>query len=60
MWLCVSIQWSSFGPVAAFYRASYVMVVNRSFPARTASEVIAYAKANPGKVNFGSQGVGAT
>jgi tripartite-type tricarboxylate transporter receptor subunit TctC len=47
-------------PVAALYRASYVMVVNRSFPARTAAEVIAYAKANPGRINFGSQGVGAT
>src|SRR5262245_10865771 len=47
-------------PVAAFYRASYVMVVNRSFPAKTATETITYAKANPGKINFGSQGVGAT
>src|SRR5215510_13474540 len=41
-------------PVAAFYRSSYVMLVNRSFHAKTATETIAYAKANPGKINFGS------
>jgi len=45
-------------PVASLFRASYVMVVNPSLPAKTVSEFIAYAKANPGKVNMGSQGVG--
>jgi tripartite-type tricarboxylate transporter receptor subunit TctC len=45
-------------PVASLFRASYVMVVNPSLPAKTVSEFIAYAKANPGKVNLGSQGVG--
>jgi tripartite-type tricarboxylate transporter receptor subunit TctC len=35
-----------------------VMVVNPSFPARTVPEFIAYAKANPGKVNFASGGIG--
>jgi hypothetical protein len=34
------------------------MVVNPSLPTKTVSEFIAYAKANPGKVNMGSQGVG--
>src|SRR6201986_446271 len=34
------------------------MVVNPAFPARTGAEFIAYAKAHPGKVNFGSAGVG--
>ena len=34
------------------------MVVNPSFPARTVAEFIAYAKANPGKINFGSAGTG--
>ena len=43
-------------PVASLFRASYVMVVNPSLPAKTVSEFIAYAKANPGKVNMGSQG----
>jgi tripartite-type tricarboxylate transporter receptor subunit TctC len=36
-----------------------VMMVHPSFPARSVSEFIAYAKANPGKINFGSSGNGA-
>jgi tripartite-type tricarboxylate transporter receptor subunit TctC len=34
------------------------MVVNPSFPAKTVPEFIAYAKANPGKINFASGGIG--
>ena len=34
------------------------MVVHPSFPAKTIPEFIAYAKANPGKINFGSAGIG--
>ena len=34
------------------------MVVNPTFPARTVAEFIAYAKTNPGKINFGSGGTG--
>ena len=34
------------------------MVVSPSFPAKTGAEFIAYAKANPGKINFGSAGTG--
>ena len=36
------------------------MVINPSVPARSAGEFIAYAKANPSKINMGSGGVGAT
>src|SRR5262249_35052960 len=45
-------------PVAGFYRVPQVMVVNPTFPAKTVPEFIAYAKANPGKINFGSAGNG--
>ena len=45
-------------PVAGIYRVYQVMVVNPTFPARTVAEFIAYAKANPGKINFGSAGTG--
>ncbi len=45
-------------PVAGIYRVYQVMVVNPAFPARTVAEFVAYAKANPGKINFGSSGTG--
>jgi tripartite-type tricarboxylate transporter receptor subunit TctC len=47
-------------PVAGTDSSPYVMVVSPSFPARTVPEFIAYAKANPGKINMGSNGVGMT
>jgi tripartite-type tricarboxylate transporter receptor subunit TctC len=45
-------------PVAGIMRYPYVMVVNSSFPAKTVPEFIAYAKANPGKINMASAGNG--
>ena len=46
-------------PVASISRETTFMVVNSSFPAKTVPEFIAYAKANPGKINFASGGHGA-
>jgi tripartite-type tricarboxylate transporter receptor subunit TctC len=45
-------------PIASFVRAPYLMVVNPSVPAKTVPELIAYAKANPRKLNMASAGNG--
>jgi tripartite-type tricarboxylate transporter receptor subunit TctC len=45
-------------PVASFVRIPNVMEVNPSVPAKTVAEFIAYAKANPGKINMASSGNG--
>ena len=45
-------------PVASFARAPLVMLVNPSVPAKTVPEFIAYAKANPGKIDMASAGNG--
>jgi tripartite-type tricarboxylate transporter receptor subunit TctC len=45
-------------PVAMIGGTPFVMVVTRSFQAKTIPEFIAYAKANPGKINMASQGNG--
>jgi len=45
-------------PVASIGGAPYVMVVNSSVPAKTVPEFVAYAKANPSKINMGSSGSG--
>jgi tripartite-type tricarboxylate transporter receptor subunit TctC len=45
-------------PVSLIAAPPYVVVVNPSVPATSAAELIAHAKANPGKLTFGSSGVG--
>jgi tripartite-type tricarboxylate transporter receptor subunit TctC len=45
-------------PVVQVARLAYVVVVHPSVPAKTIPELIAYAKANPGKINYGSAGQG--
>jgi tripartite-type tricarboxylate transporter receptor subunit TctC len=45
-------------PVASIAGTSYGMLVNQSFPVKTAPEFITYAKTNPGKINMASAGSG--
>jgi tripartite-type tricarboxylate transporter receptor subunit TctC len=49
----------SFAPVCLVGIAPLLMIANNDFPPRDFKELIAYAKANPGKISFGSSGVGA-
>src|SRR3954449_9831019 len=47
-------------PIAVMTKFPNVLLVRQDFPAKTAQEFIAYVKANPGKVNYASQGPGTT
>ena len=47
-------------PIAGVMSVPNIMVVNPAFPARTVPEFIAYAKANPGKINIANAGNGST
>jgi tripartite-type tricarboxylate transporter receptor subunit TctC len=45
-------------PISLIAAPPYIVVVNPSLPVKTAAELIAYGRANPGKLSFGSSGVG--
>jgi len=51
---------TKFQPVTIMTSIANVLLVRPDFPAKTAKEFIAYVKANPGKVNYASQGIGTT
>jgi tripartite-type tricarboxylate transporter receptor subunit TctC len=51
---------TQFEPVVIMTTVANVLLVRSDFPAKTAQEFIAYAKANPGKINYASQGIGTT
>jgi len=51
---------AAFEPLAIMTRIPNTLVVRTTLPANTLQEFIAYARDNPGKVNFGSQGIGTT
>jgi tripartite-type tricarboxylate transporter receptor subunit TctC len=47
-------------PIAIMSHVPNVVLVRKDFPAQSVQELIAYAKANPGKINYASQGIGTT
>jgi tripartite-type tricarboxylate transporter receptor subunit TctC len=49
-----------FAPVGLFVRTPMAVAVHRALPPRTVAELVAHAKANPGRVGFGSSGVAST
>ena len=49
---------TSFDPIALVGQSSTILVVHPAVPAKTVQELVAYARANPGKVNFSSGGIG--
>ena len=51
---------TQFEPVAIMTSIANVLLVRPDFPAKTAKEFVDYLKANPGKVNYASQGIGTT
>ena len=48
----------NFAPIASVSESYMILVVHSSFPAKSVQEFVAYAKANPGKLNFGHAGAG--
>ena len=56
----MSFDPAKFVPVAIMTTVANVLLVRPDFPAKTAQEFVAYAKANPGKINYASQGIGTT
>jgi tripartite-type tricarboxylate transporter receptor subunit TctC len=48
----------SFAPITVVAAAPLILTVNYDFPAKDVKDLIAYAKANPGKISFGSSGIG--
>jgi tripartite-type tricarboxylate transporter receptor subunit TctC len=51
---------TAFSPVIQLIEGSNVLVVNKNLPVNSVQELIAYAKANPNKVNFASSGIGSS
>ena len=49
---------AAFSSITVFTNSALALAVNPDFPAKNAREFIEYAKANPGKINFGSLGIG--
>src|SRR5215212_1474138 len=53
-------DWSKFVPITVLAQVPNVITARKDLPAESAKELVAYAKANPGKVTYASQGTGST
>lgn len=51
---------TAFAPISMIGAAPLILVVNPAFPARSLREFVEYARANPGKISYGSPGIGST
>lgn len=49
-----------YSPISSLVETGFALAINKDFPARNLQELIAYARANPNKVNFGTSGVGSS
>jgi tripartite-type tricarboxylate transporter receptor subunit TctC len=56
----ISFDPAEFTPIALLVRVPNALVVRKDFPAANVKELVAYAKANPGKISYASQGAGST
>ena len=56
----IGYQPERFAPVSLLAKIANVLAVRKDLPARTVQELVAYGKANPGKLTYGSQGAGST
>lgn len=54
----IAYSLAEFAPVSSVSRQTFTLTLSRSFQPKTVAEMIAYAKANPGKVNYGTTGNG--
>jgi tripartite-type tricarboxylate transporter receptor subunit TctC len=51
---------ADFTPITRFAISPLILAVNKDLPVRTVGELVAYVKANPGKINYASSGIGGT
>jgi tripartite-type tricarboxylate transporter receptor subunit TctC len=56
----ISFDPAEFTPIALLVRVPNALVLRKDFPAANVKELVAYAKANPGKISYASQGAGST
>jgi tripartite-type tricarboxylate transporter receptor subunit TctC len=52
------LDYKTFDPIALLFRFRFLLLASHQIPVKSAAELVAYAKARPGELNFGSPGVG--